>query len=67
MSCLNVNMSLLNEAIKPTIVSIGEHLNARCSLVCSATFVQEEEGASFAWGNGIRLLWDNGGLILIDK
>ena len=64
MSCLNINISLKNETIKPTIKSIGEHLKVKCSLVCGVSLADEP---SFAWSEGVRLLWDNGELILIDK
>lgn len=62
MSCLNVNISLKNETIKPTITDIGGHLKVKCSLVCSVT-----DEPSFGWTKGVRLLWDNGGLVLIDR
>ena len=65
MGCLNVNISLKGDTISPAITDVGRHLRVRCSIVCDATSL--EQGDSFTWSDGVRLLWDNGGLILIDK
>lgn len=63
MSCLNVTIALSNSTPTVNVIDRGAHLVASCSLVCSVGL-----GApSYSWSESVRLLWDNGGLILIDS
>lgn len=75
MSCLKIAYKLLNTIPTPKATDASAHpkvscallnnLIARCSLVCGLDVAPSEP--SFAWSQGVRLLWDNGGLILIDN
>ena len=63
MSCLNVAIELSNSTPIVKVFDRGAHLVASCSLVCSVGF-----GApSYSWSEGVRLLWDNGSLVLLDS
>lgn len=72
MGCLNANITKKHSIVAvvtkgysnivPTLSDVATHPIANISLVCSI-----DNQPSFAWGDDIRLLWDNGGLILIDK
>lgn len=55
MSCLNVIIKLADEESRPQI---------RCSLVCGVSMSEED---AFSWSDDVRLLWDDGTLIAIDK
>ena len=63
MSCLNVTITLSNNTPSIKVSDVGAHLVASCSLVCGVGLGEP----SYAWSDNIRLLWDNGGLILIDR
>lgn len=63
MSCLNLTITLSNKTPSIEISDVGSHLKAYCSLVCDLGFV----GQSYAWSDSVRLVWDNGGLVLIDR
>ena len=63
MSCLNITIALSNSTPNIEVVDASSHLLASCSLVCS---VGADE-PSYMWAQGVKMLWDNGGLILIDS
>lgn len=58
-----MTIKLSNSTPTVKVFDRGAHLVASCSLVCSVGL-----GApSYSWLEGVRLLWDNGSLILIDN
>ena len=63
MNCLNVKISLSNDRPIPIVKDIVLHPQIRCSLVCGVDFGKP----SFTWSQGVRLVWDNGGLVLLDS